>query len=47
MKSLDRPSVGVVVFDRLAILERQIVRGDVGNVAVWGDDLADHDKAIR
>jgi hypothetical protein len=38
--------MGKMVFDRLRIFERQIVRGDVGNVAVWGDDLADHDKTI-
>jgi len=46
MKRFDRPPMGKMIFDRLPIVERQIVGGDVGNVAVRGDELADHDKTI-
>src|SRR5215210_1860400 len=46
MKCFDRPSVGKMICAGLPLLERQVVRGDVGNVAVWGDELADHDKTI-
>ena len=46
MKRFDRPAMGKMMLERRPLFERQIIRGDVGHVAVRGDELADHDKTI-